>query len=52
MSSVSKLLECGVIPIENTNKNPLVIDYNDLLDEECMNIISQHFNNDFKILNY
>ena len=41
-----------VIPIENTNKNPLTVDYDNLLDEECINIIHQHFNNDFKILGY
>jgi len=52
MSSVSELLGCGVIPIENTNKNPLTVDYDNLLDEECINIIHQHFNNDFKILGY
>jgi len=23
-----------------------------MMNEECMNIIYQHFNNDFKILNY
>lgn len=52
MSSVSELLGCEVISIENTNKNPLSVDYDDLLNEECMNIIYQYFNNDFKILNY
>jgi len=52
MSSVSELLGCEVISIENTNKNPLPVDYDGLLNEECMNIIYQHFNNDFKILNY
>jgi hypothetical protein len=52
MSSVSELIGCGVIPVESTNKNPVNVNYDNLLDKECMNIIYQHFNNDFKILGY
>ena len=52
MSSVSELIGCGVIPVESTNKNPVNVNYDNLLDKECMNIIYQHFNNDFEILGY
>jgi len=52
MSSVSELLKCDPISVEFFNKNPKEVDYDSLLDVECMEIIHHHFINDFKILKY
>jgi hypothetical protein len=37
---------------EFLNKNPKDVDYDSLLDDECMEIIHHCFINDFKILKY
>ena len=52
MSPVSNLLNCNPISMEFLNKNPKEVNYDSLLDDECMEIIYHHFQNDFKILGY
>jgi hypothetical protein len=52
MSLVSNLFGVDIIPVTNVNKNPINVDYDNLLDEECIKIIHRHFINDFNILGY
>ena len=52
MSPISDLLNCNPMSMEFLNKNPQDVDYDSLLDVECMEIIHRCFINDFKILKY
>lgn len=52
MSLVSELIGSQINIVNNLNKNPVEIDYDSLLDEECMGIIHRNFINDFEILGY
>ena len=52
MSVVTELLKCDPISVEFHNKNPKDVDYDSLLDDECMEIIHHCFINDFNILGY
>jgi hypothetical protein len=52
MSPISDLLSCNPMSMEFLNKNPKDVDYDSLLDDECMEIIHRNFINDFKILKY
>jgi hypothetical protein len=52
MSLVSELIGAQINITNNLNKNPVNIDYDILLDEECMKIIHRNFINDFEILGY
>jgi len=52
MSIVSDLFGVNIDPVINVNKNPINVDYDNLLDEECTEIIRRHYINDFNILGY
>jgi hypothetical protein len=52
MSPISDLLNCNLISMEFINKNPKEVNYDSLLDVECMEIIYRNFINDFKTLGY
>jgi hypothetical protein len=52
MSLVSDLFGVNIDPVINVNKNPINVDYDNLLDEECTEIIRRHYINDFNILGY
>lgn len=52
MSPISDLLNCKPISMELINKNPKEVNYDSLLDVECMEIIYRNFINDFKVLGY
>jgi len=52
MSPISDLLDCNPVSMEFINKNPKEVNYNSLLDAECMEIIYRNYINDFKILGY
>jgi hypothetical protein len=52
MSPISDLLSCNPMSMEFLNKNPKDVDYDSLLDDECMEIIHRNFINDFNILGY
>lgn len=52
MSPISNLLNCKPISMQFINKNPKEVNYNSLLNFECMEIIYRNFINDFKILGY
>lgn len=52
MSLVSELIGSDISVVNNLNKNPVEIDYDNLLDEESMEIIYRNFINDFEKLGY
>jgi hypothetical protein len=52
MSPIYDLLKCNPISMEFVNKNPKEVNYDSLLDVECMEIIYRNFINDFKTLGY
>jgi hypothetical protein len=52
MSPIFKLLNCNPIVLQTFNKNPKEVDYNSLLDDECMEIIHNMFINDFINFDY
>lgn len=52
MSPISDLLKCNPVTMDFINKNPKEVNYDSLLDAECMEIIYRNYINDFKILGY
>ena len=49
---VSDLISIEIGPVRNLNRNPIDINYDNLLDSECKEIIYKNFISDFKVLGY
>jgi len=49
---VSDLISIEIRPVRNLNRNPVDINYDNLLDSECKEIIYKNFISDFKVLGY
>ncbi len=49
---VSDLISIEIGPVRNLNRNPVDINYDNLLDSECKEIIYKNFISDFKVLGY
>lgn len=49
---VSNLISLEIGPIYNLNRNTVKVDYDNLLDSECKEIIYKNFISDFEVLGY
>jgi hypothetical protein len=49
---VSDLISTEIGPVYNLNRNPIEINYDNLLDSESKEIIYKNFISDFKVLGY